>query len=604
MKIIFSDSLTKVKSISNALKGGIACVILSPLRDLSRADALFKSSANFNFFDKEELIKKYKDHFKSEYIEFIARLNCKQRQFDWNALNFSSKSRLSFDFYYRLFDAWIINHLLNSVKTDNIVIISDDRLLMEQIRYLAQKNGCIFIKKISCSGKEYLLRFLHFSPVFLIVAFMRAFIHLMLSRFFLFPRPLRDKDYYVIKTMLSANSFGRDGNFKDVYFCKLVDYLRKKNVDFLVNANVFSPYCRNLLRILRCRKRVKIFTREAYLPFLGIIKCLIFSLWRYWKVFGISKAELDGLDVVLLVKGQIRRECAGKDYFLNLLEYYSIMSFKRNINFRKIIYPFEHKSWESMLILGLDGGRERLDIIGYQHTSIAPKHTNFLLGRNEARYIPLPDRVICMGAITKNIMKDYGNFPETMLQVGAALRQDFSALNGLSHKGRKIRNILVALTTDTNEYARIIDFLKTSFSNEHPYAIRVRPHPLMYIERKIKLSSSLVPNFQIDSEESLACSLSWADIVFYSSSTVSIEALWRGIPVVYIDFGEALCPDPLFELNDFKWQVSKPDEVADTLNRIKQMPEDRFNTAKDKARGYACEYIYPSTWDRLAVFTQ
>lgn len=519
--------------------------------------------------NKDALPRETIAELKDKYISFIAQLNKEKHPFEWEALNFVSKSRLSFDFCYRLFDAFAGKGQKN-FATSSVTSKKKDN------------NFCI--------------------PLCLI--FLRIIFFSLISKI-LFGHPeFKDKNYLVIKTLVNAQTFSRDNRFEDVYFHKLIDYLRKKNTPIIVDATVFRPYLKNLIRIKKCMVKGPIIPRELYLSLADICKCFLISLKRYLFAFDLGEsAYFENIDLGKILKSEMRKECGGSDFFLNLLEYYSINSFSRNVQFDRILYPFEHRSWEAMLISGLRKADPRIQILGYQHTSIAPKHTNFLLAKNEAGYVSLPDKIICMGKATKEIMQKIGNFPAEKLKVGCALRQNIMQPQDYRQNDIfDISHILVALTTDTNEYFKVLKFLDRSLGKNNPYNVRVRPHPITEIERGRWLPNGLAFKFEIDRDKNLNNSLSWAHIVLYASSTVSIEAIGRGIPVLYLDLGDPLCPDPLFELNDFKWSVSRPEELTAAINSIKNIARDSFSSAKTAAARYASGYIYPAIEENLENF--
>ena len=61
---------------------------------------------------------------------------------------------------------------------------------------------------------------------------------------------------------------------------------------------------------------------------------------------------------------------------------------------KRLIYPFENKSLEKCLLLGLNGS---IETIGYQHSSITPRHFSFLMGKEEINVTPIPDKIITSG---------------------------------------------------------------------------------------------------------------------------------------------------------------------------------------------------------------
>lgn len=595
MKIYFSCTLKRIEFLTRDLKGASAYLILTDNNDdISRIKLLLNKKGVIPV-DKNTFLKN--GVFKTEYVEFIASLNRMNRAFDWHALNLSSKSRLSFDFYYRLAYAVIIKNTLSSREYDNLILVSNDPHLARQVKIFSREGGHTFVLALRFSNKRYCL------PLPMLFVFLRTLLYASVAKV-LMRKPINvNREYYLLKTLLSQYSFDDKGNFKDIYFHRLIDYLNQKQIGFIVNATIFKPYLRNFIKIKGSNNGITIIPRETYLSYLSILRCFLRSLYCFFNKFGLKKnIFLHGVDVSVLVKSEICLECASKDYFLNLLEYYSMKAFVRNFKFNSIIYPFEHRSWESMLVCAVRESRFPAFLVGYQHTSIALKHTNFLFGKDEPKDAILPNKIVSMGKITNDIMKKYGNFPHEILEIGPALRQEAVA-PGISQKNiSSMRNILVAMTTDTDEYRKIMSFTKKAFIADRYFRIKIRPHPLAHLEGTLNEQDFLPSNMEFDYGKKLGDSLSWADIVFYSSSTVSIEALRMGIPIVYIDFGEDLCPDPLFELNDFKWLVSSPAEVLTTLTGIRKLPQDSFNLAKNKAYCYAREYLFPCNENTMAIF--
>ena len=67
-----------------------------------------------------------------------------------------------------------------------------------------------------------------------------------------------------------------------------------------------------------------------------------------------------------------------------------------------------------------------------------------------------------------------------------------------------------------------------------------------YIEFKIP------NNFIISNEKSIIEELSEADGVIYTWTTVAVEALKLGLPVIYLDILTPMYVDPIFECNALK----------------------------------------------------
>ena len=102
----------------------------------------------------------------------------------------------------------------------------------------------------------------------------------------------------------------------------------------------------------------------------------------------------------------------------------------------------------------------------------------------------------------------------------------------------------------------------------------------------------------------LADDLAWADLVLYASSTVGLEAVAMGIPVVYLDLGNFLDTDPMLGWNEFKWSAKEPWELVGIIESINELPRTEFRARQDKARNYVSTYLTPVADGALRAFLE
>ena len=75
-----------------------------------------------------------------------------------------------------------------------------------------------------------------------------------------------------------------------------------------------------------------------------------------------------------------------------------------------------------------------------------------------------------------------------------------------------------------------------------------------------------------------------------------------GKPVIYIDFGNFLNSDPLFNFSEFKWSCDAPENLSKIVNEIKSLEEGAFKDRQRKGIMYAKEYLYPVSNKNLGHF--
>ena len=75
-----------------------------------------------------------------------------------------------------------------------------------------------------------------------------------------------------------------------------------------------------------------------------------------------------------------------------------------------------------------------------------------------------------------------------------------------------------------------------------------------------------------------------------------------GIPVIYIDLGDILSVDPLFECEALKWVVRTKKELLDAIETINSMTDDEHMYKWIEAKKYLNDYFSEINDERLNAF--
>jgi hypothetical protein len=112
-----------------------------------------------------------------------------------------------------------------------------------------------------------------------------------------------------------------------------------------------------------------------------------------------------------------------------------------------------------------------------------------------------------------------------------------------------------------------------------------------------------VPHVQLRYDVSagtLAQDLAWADAVLYASSTVCLEAVAQGLPVVQLELGGLLDPDPLVTCSAaLKWVVREAATLGPVLEQIETVSAEQFADRQQAAASSVRAYWLPATAERL-----
>jgi len=285
-------------------------------------------------------------------------------------------------------------------------------------------------------------------------------------------------------------------------------------------------------------------------------------------------------------------------------EHYLIYLAFRNLDrekcFDKIVYPFENKSVEKCLLTGLTEGQ--ITTVGYQHSSITKRHYALQLMEGEFDSIPMPDKIITVGDITANWLRNRGNFPPDRVVTGFSLRQTF--IDGKHAKARftGAPNILFALSSSKYELYRTVLFMQ-DIKNQLPQwnlGIRCHPNfPLTTLDQK--LQNWILEETSVFAGTTLASNLEWADILAYISSTVALESLLAKVPVIRLDL-EALNSDPLLNPPALSWECSGIEGFISAVTEIQEMNTNEREKRVIAAKNYVHSYLKPYTENVVTEF--
>ncbi len=603
--IIFSNDFNFVRAFLKKAKAPLKFFILQDSSNGRFSE--FLRSMRCEEIRSAEFFQERSRGYQSKYAEFIAELNDVNRSTQWWALNLTGKSTLSSDLCKQIFDFLVIKDLIKMGFSEDLLVISDDNLLAHQVFLWLNYPGIRVIKVIK-SKISFAQLLMEFTPAAVIAVFLRTLFNKIYSGFLVSFKPSPNKKYWVIKTLISSQAFSVNGTYRDVYFGGFADYLKKDGRDCLVIANIAKPYCANLKKaqVLAETDGLDIVPVEYFLSYLGILKCLLVSVSRYFFVFRLkNRVLLEGVDQAYLVNRAIRRDLISARFFSNLLIYFAAVSLSKQVNVERLYYPFENRSWEKMIILAFRKYFSGASLIGYQHTPFTAKHTELCLGKSEKGFIPLPNKIITGGELARAWMERTGNFPGQILRTGCALRQEPGLEVQLrSRNGKKIRNILLILSSSQQDYFKTLVFIKEALDRDRFYVVHVRAHPEIPFDKALIARAQGEGLFEVV-DAALNAELSWADLVIYSSpTTVAWQAVSSGIPVIYIDVNKFLDSDTLFNLSSLKWRVDEPVGLIPAIRTIDAIKEEDFIRLQKEAMGYAKEYFRRVLAEGLKVFTE
>lgn len=542
--------------------------------------------------DRAALYRDRGEAFAGILAEFLGGLNAANAGFEWWAFGLSGKNPLTLRFPRRMFQlSLIVAEAEASPEGGELWVVSSDAVLAREALRWARERGMETspAPRRFPGLKKTLNRWTPSGPA---AGLLRALWRRFLARKARGWKPDPGRAYAVFATWIHPGCFGPDGAYRDPFFGELPGRLAEKGECPVFFAQITRSF-RECLGRVADPTAGPVLPMDAFPDWADLWECFSAALYRRFVDFPVRGAlACGGLDAAALLREELRENARESRFFSDLCYHACARALLRRVRARSFYYPFENLARERMMLWALRGSSPRTRAVGYQHAALTRNHLNFLLGDGEARVLPLPDKIVTLGDVTREFMIGRGRFPASLVETGCALRQARLPARVEERAGvLRPPRLLVALATSERECADVLLFLDRAYSGrEGVPEIVLRPHPLFPLSEGLRLSGPVRFPYRDGSGQDPAQAFSAADIVLYASSTMGLEAVRRGLPAVFLDLGNWLSLDPLFELRDYKWSVETPAALVETVEGIRSLPPERARALRWSARGYAGRY--------------
>jgi hypothetical protein len=411
-------------------------------------------------------------------------------------------------------------------------------------------------------------------------------------------KALDKRPVYLIKSFVYPSAFLDGGLYRDPFFGKLPQFLSRRLTD---TANILTVVigaekrteCYRKMRCLRDRHVVPL---QVFLHWRDAVKGFVEIAWAC-----ITKAFRVPENIPFLghdISGLLREVLASGGWKIPLVQYLHFAAAVRMTKTYSIFacaLTYEGNPWERMFVKGLQHRCPNLFIAGYQHAVIPQSAAGMFLSQQELGYIPLPSSVLTTGRVPAAIMERYGALPNGRVKTACALRFGY-LFNFRPLPRRSLQDIFLVLVVleGVKEVLPLVKYVLDHAPNCRNVKFRIRAHPVLPFERilsSLGRGVEMCENVEISRGRSILEELEDCDAALYWGTTVALEALMLGRPVIHFDRGDSLSYDPLFELEDFKWRVSDGTDLTSIVSVIRDLPDEEYCTLQGRARRYVMDYF-------------
>ena len=343
------------------------------------------------------------------------------------------------------------------------------------------------------------------------------------------------KGLVLLHNWVDQRSFDADGNYRDSYLGGLAHHLRNKGKSVVIVPYILYtvPYRQTLKKLAQSLDCVLL--PESFLTVLGVLSVVMKTVMDIpaRKVY----PAFEGIEVNGIIMNDLVRDWVTSDPALKLLHYEAVKRWKNaGIPIDTFIYPFENQVWEKAYYLALRKYYPAAKIIGYQHSIVPKMLLTYFFSRDELPILPFPDKVITTGKYTEKLFKESGYDPSRVI-CGGAIRYAGTLKPGVTAPVKRDSSrpvILVTPTIDKNESIELIWKVLAALGQADRYKVILKLHPVAPYSGIARDIGPLPANFTV-SNQPVSELLEKSHMLIYTSSSTSIEALSRGVPVLHIE---------------------------------------------------------------------
>lgn len=391
------------------------------------------------------------------------------------------------------------------------------------------------------------------------------------------------------RSLLNAN------HYQHIYFRGLGPELDRSGIPFfyLIDVLPTTSYLSVINRLIHYPENC--YLLEEFITFFDIINAhrLISGTGKWWN----SGSSMGGVEMEQILEGEMvrdgintRREeaylrfCAGKRVSLR----FPIKTF---------IYIFENHIWEKMFCRAFRCYSPETTLVGYAHAIVNTMYTCYSVSGYEKHLLPLPDIIAVNGIRAKNVLEHSG-FIGKKIEIIGALRYQSLEKKKISKKEYKEKTVLVALSAGINDSLELTHKVLSALGDHEGIIVDLKFHPTLPFSIISKYIRSIPGNVRIR-EDPIEKLLLNSDVLIYAESTVCVEALAMGVPVVNVRSDHRIDMN-IFEGIDVVPSVSTVPEIIEAINYV---TSDKILEQLNSIQIIVDDIFAPLDADFLKVFT-
>jgi len=518
-----------------------------------------------------DILQKTARYLRQKYVDYIGTLSVEHNSLEWWANPLSEKNPyVSKAFINSCFTKTALKIISENPK-ENLIFFVEQECVRRTI-YKNHKN-VIMID----SSLEKIANTISDAKTFILYNWWFLFKNLysiFLSRIYGLNKSKAKRDLTLIYSPINPHSFDKEGNYHESFFGELQERLEKSGK----NTAIFPFLWVSLLKYPNLMKNMKKSDKTFIYPHSFISFVQIFKLF-FHNLFNRPKTTefpiFEEIDISPIINYDLLYSWLRAREISNLLFYDMVKSLKRNnIDVGTFIYIYENLAREKMMCSAFRKFYSSSYLIGYQHSAFPIMRNDYFFSKQELNVIPFPDRIITNGKHFYDLFIKNG-YPEYKVVKGTAIR--YKHLSNLEQKTEPLNTVKprIAITPSIDKFEAnsLVWLAFKAFENQDNMNIIIKCHPFHPFK---KISNDLklkIPKHFTVSEERLDKLLPKTDVLLYTSSTTSVEALVMGVPIVNVNSANFIDLDPLSYDSGLRYSAGTSQELSERVKTTLSIDE-------------------------------
>lgn len=524
---------------------------------------------------------------KKKYVDYIGKISLQRNSLEWWASSFSEKSPYSSKTFLNSCYLRMFLEIVKECDGESVVFFVENRSLRKaikrnnpngmEIKY--EENKLRELKEKVVKTKDYLAR----KGYFLI----NNIYKIILSKYVYKMQDQIDKNgpYEVVHTYANRCSFDfSTQKFRESFYGGLFEYAKRKNKRVLLFPSIWSTDYKQAMEILKKTGGV-FFIPHAFLSLTDVLNVFLRTL-RKPKL---NVDRFEGMDIREIIEEDRNRDYSELRMPSDMLNYYAIKNMsKKGILISRFVDHYENHTSEKVIRIATKEFYPKAKLIGYQHSTFSSMHLEYLFSEKEFSILPFPDYIVTNGEIDKELFLGMG-YPKERLVRGGAVRYEYLLSSKVNYRRLNKEKPTILVTTSINKPDALELMFKVinAFGKEEckGYKVSIKCHPFMPFEKIRKELNLRIPeNFEV-SEVSIPQLIEQADILIYTSSTTSLEAIAQGVPIIYVHSDLMIELDPLDFNRNIAFCARSPEEILEGVSYFLNMSEQNLDKKRKEWRG-------------------